>query len=449
MNITYKILANGAVAMTGGQPIEGESHRGRDHGARDRAPARRRGRARGSRSRRTRPTKYRGRGAFPAGVTFHHRDQLDRVQRELRDVPGVSALIYDQTCAAEARRLRKRGEFPDPDERVVINELRLRGLRRLQRAEQLHLDRADRDRVRPQAPHQPVELQQGLLVPAGPLPELRVGDGGRLRTAGSRAASAATTPRFAALPEPAPPDLEQPWNVLVTGIGGSGVITVGALIGMAAHLEGKGCSVLDVTGLAQKNGPVTSHVRVAARPERSHATRIAAGAADLVIGCDIVVDDERREPREALAAGAPRRSSTATSHRPSSSRRNPDLDLSSRAHGATRSAAAAGDGACDFVAATRLATALLGDAIFTNPFLMGFALQRGRLPVGRAALERAIELNGRAVDARTSARSPGAGSPPTTSPPSSAPRGRALRESPARRSRGDARRASSRAAPRS
>ena len=185
--------------------------------------------------------------------------------------------------------------------------------------------------------------------------------------------------------------------MLVTGIGGTGVITVGALIGMAAYLEGKGITVLDVTGLAQKNGPVTSHVRLARSPEALHATRIGVGGADLVIGCDIVVSSNP----ENLAKLAKGRTTPIINRHvaPTSDfATNPDLDLT----GASMQAAlraGAGDESCHFIDATRLATALLGDAIFTNPLLMGFAFQQGRLPVGLGALERAMELNGRAVEA--------------------------------------------------
>jgi indolepyruvate ferredoxin oxidoreductase len=224
--------------------------------------------------------------------------------------------------------------------------------------------------------------------------------GGRLRRASGGAADPADPagdPRFAKLPEPALPPLAEPVNVLVAGIGGSGVITVGALLGMAAHLEGRGCSVLDVTGLAQKNGPVTSHVRIAASPDRLHATRISAGSADLVLGCDMVVASSP----ENLAKLAKGRSAAIVNSQvaPTSDfASNPDLDLSGERMRAALEAGA-GAQACHFVPATRLATALLGDAIFTNPFLLGYAFQQGRLPVSQRALDRAIELNGRAVAA--------------------------------------------------
>ena len=190
-------------------------------------------------------------------------------------------------------------------------------------------------------------------------------------------------------------------NVLVAGIGGSGVVTLGALLGMAAHLEGKGCSVLDVTGLAQKNGPVTSHVRIANDPGALFATRIGAGAADLVLGCDIVVT----AGAEVLSKLAKGRSLVIVNEHVAPTAdfaTHPDLDLSA---GAMQDAIrrSAGDDGCRLLPATELATALLGDAIAANLFLLGYALQLGRLPVGLGALERAIELNGRAVQANLKA----------------------------------------------
>jgi len=392
VHITYKILANGAVAMTGGQPIEGERMEGEitvPEIARQLAAEGVRRIAIASNE----PAKYE-RVAVPAGVTVHHRDELDRVQRSLRDAPGVSALIYDQTCAAEARRLRKRGEFPDPDRRVVINELVCEGCGDCSvQSNCISIEPIETEFGRKRRINQS-SCNKDFSCLKGHCPSFVTVEGGKVRVAVSEGV-AADDARFAALPEPALPDLDRPWNVLVTGIGGSGVITVGALIGMAAHLEGKGVSVLDVTGLAQKNGPVTSHVRVAARPESLAATRIAAGAADLVLGCDIVVTTSA----DSLAKISPGRTAAIVNSHVAPTfefATNPDLDLSSkRMEDAIRGAA--GGSACDFVAATRLATALCGDAIFTNPFLMGFAYQRGLLPVGRGALERAFALNARSV----------------------------------------------------
>jgi indolepyruvate ferredoxin oxidoreductase len=225
--------------------------------------------------------------------------------------------------------------------------------------------------------------------------------GGRLRGRPSGAAVPGVAPDLVAagsadLPLPEPADASEPVNVLVAGIGGTGVVTVGALVAMAAHLEGKGCSELDVTGLAQKNGPVTSHVRIADDPALLHATRIADGAADLVLGCDVVV---AASAENLPKAGAGRttvvvnESVTPTADFAS----HPDLDLTAEPLlEALRKAT--GGGACHALPATSLARALVGDALGANLFLLGFALQQGRLPVSLAALERAIELNGRAVE---------------------------------------------------
>jgi indolepyruvate ferredoxin oxidoreductase len=394
VNITYKILANGAVAMTGGQPIEGESIAGEvtvpEIARQLAAEGVERIAVVGDA-----PDKYPATAQFPAGVTFHHRDAIDAVQRELRELPGVTALIYDQTCAAEARRLRKRGEFPDPDERVVINERVCEGCGDCSvqsnciAIEPIETDWGRKRRINQSSCNKDTSCLLGYC------PSFVSVIGGRLRKAETGGRDAGDDTPFRNLPEPPLPDLAQPWNVLVTGIGGSGVVTVGALIGMAAHLERKGVSVLDVTGLAQKNGPVTSHVRVAARPDQLHATRIAAGAADLVIGCDIVV---ATSPENLGKLSRERSAALINSHVAPTFEfaSNPDLDLSGSS---MRDALRAAAPTVDFVDATRLATALLGDAIFTNPFLMGFALQKGWLPVSRGALERAIELNGRAIEA--------------------------------------------------
>jgi indolepyruvate ferredoxin oxidoreductase len=395
VHITYKILANGAVAMTGGQPIEGERMEGEIT-----VPEIARQLAAEGVGRiaivSNEPAKYGGPASFPRGVTIHHRDRLDRVQRELRESPGVSALVYDQTCAAEARRLRKRGEFPDPDRRVVINERVCEGCGDCSvQSNCISIEPVETVFGRKRRINQS-SCNKDYSCLEGHCPSFVTIEGGRLRQRHSEGVDGDAA-LFASLPEPDGPDLERPFNVLVTGIGGSGVITVGALLGMAAHLEGKGVSVLDVTGLAQKNGPVTSHVRVAHHADALAATRIGPGGADLVLGCDIVVSTNA-ENLAKLAAN--RTTPIVNSHvAPTSDfATNPDLDLSSRRmEDAIR--AAAGDDACAFVPATNLATALCGDAIFTNPFLMGFAYQKGRLPIGRPALERAFALNGRVVDA--------------------------------------------------
>lgn len=392
VSITYKILVNGAVAMTGGQPIEGEPmdgaittpeivHQLAAEGVATIAVV-------------SDDIEKYARSAFPAGVTVHHRDKLDRVQRQLRAVRGVSAIVYDQTCAAEARRLRKRGEFPDPDRRILINEAVCEGCGDCSvqsnciAIEPIETEFGRKRKINQSSCNKDFSCIKGLC------PSFVSVIGGRVRKhAGDVVAG--HDEHFAALPDPAVADTSQPFNVFVAGIGGTGVITVGALIGMAAHLEGKGCSILDVTGLAQKNGAVASHVRVARNPEDLHATRISDGACDLLLGCDIVV---AAGPDGVSKLRAGRTTSIVNSHvAPTSDfATNADLDLSSAAMEDCLRATTADD---DFhvIDSTRLATALMGDAIASNLFLVGFALQKGRLPVGIGALERAIELNGRAV----------------------------------------------------
>ncbi len=393
-NITYKILANGAVAMTGGQPIEGEPMEGEitvpEIARQLAAEGVQRIAVVGNE-----PDKYPATARFPDGVTFHHRDEIDRVQRELREAPGVSALVYDQTCAAEARRLRKRGAFPDPDRRVVINERVCEGCGDCSvQSNCISIEPVETPFGRKRWINQST-CNKDYSCLKGLCPSFVSVVGGRLKKRGGEARDTGDDAVFADLPEASVADSGNPYDLLVAGIGGTGVVTIGALIGMAAHLEGKGTSVLDVTGLSQKNGPVTSHVRVASDPEALHSTRIAAGGADLVLGCDIVVGSGA----ESLSSMGPGTATVVNSHvAPTSDfASDPDLDLSSQGMEATIRSAADPDRAA-FLPATELATALMGDAIATNLFLVGYAAQRGLLPVGLPALQRAIELNGRAVE---------------------------------------------------
>jgi indolepyruvate ferredoxin oxidoreductase len=391
VNITYKILVNGAVAMTGGQPIEGEPIDGEvttPEIVRQLA-------AEGVRRIAVLSDdieKYR-RGSFPSGVSVHHRDQIDLVQRELREHEGVSALVYDQTCAAEARRLRKRGEFPDPDRRIVINELVCEGCGDCSvqsnciSIEPIETEFGRKRRINQSSCNKDYSCVKGYC------PSFVSVLGGRVRRAAG-GVDADPAALLAGVPDPIVADTQRPFDILVGGIGGTGVVTVGALLGMAAHLEGKGSSTLDVTGLAQKNGPVTSHVRIADDPDALFATRISEGRADLVLGCDIVVS----AGADALSKMSKERTTAVvnTHVAPTSAfASQPDLDFSPRGMQAAISQAAEDP---HFVDATRLATALLGDALAANLFLLGFALQRGHIPVGLPALHRAIELNGRAVE---------------------------------------------------
>ncbi len=393
VNITFKILVNGAVAMTGGQPIEGEPMDGEitcPEIARQLL-------AEGVKRvvvLSNEPDKYE-RGAFPKGVSIHDRAELIAVQKQLRENPGVTALLYDQTCAAEARRLRKRGEFPDPDRRIVINELVCEGCGDCSvqsnciSIEPVETEFGRKRRINQSSCNKDYSCLQGYC------PSFVSVEGGRLRQAETETVGANERGLFDGLPEPELPDLETPFNVLVAGIGGTGVVTIGAVLSMAAHLEGKGASELDVTGLAQKNGPVTSHVRIAARPDALHATRIGVAGADTVIGCDpVVTTNPENLPKIATNTTVVLNRHVAPTFEFAL---NADLDLSSQGmEEAVRQAA--GEANAHVVPATEWATALLGDAIATNLFLLGFAWQLGRIPVSRESLDRAIELNGRAVE---------------------------------------------------
>jgi indolepyruvate ferredoxin oxidoreductase len=391
VSITYKILFNDAVAMTGGQPHDGPlspwqiSQQVRAEGVGRIAVVS------------DEPDKYAVGTEWAPGVVIHHRDDLDAVQRQLRDTPGVTVLIYDQTCAAEKRRRRKRGTFPDPDKRVFINDLVCEGCgdcsvqSNCVSVEPLETEWGRKRTINQSSCNKDFSCLKGFC------PSFVSVSGGRPRRA-RPAADEALEQALARVPEPARElAAGKPFNMVVTGVGGTGVITVGQLVGMAAHIEGKGVSVLDFTGLAQKNGAVLSHVRVANRPEELHAPRVADGACDLLLGCDMVVaaSDE--------AVAKLQRGSThavVNSHlMPTAAfTLNPDIDFRTRRlREIVREAA--GDNLTDFVPATELATALVGDSIATNVFMMGYAYQRGLLPVGAEAIDKAIELNGVAVAA--------------------------------------------------
>src|SRR6266581_4251605 len=279
VNITYKILFNDAVAMTGGQHNDGNITV--DQIARQVA-------AEGARKVvvvTDEPWKYAGNEDWPRGLTIHHRDELIPIQQELAAIPGVTVLIYDQTCAAEKRRRRKRGRFPDPDKRVIINELVCEGC-------------GDCGVKSNCVSVQPLETEWGrkrtidqsscnkdFSCVKGFCPSFVTVYGAKLRQGIGVAAAHAPAP----LPEPKLPAIAKTYDIIVTGVGGTGIVTIGGILGMAAHLEGKGVGIIDQAGLAQKGGAVYSHLRIAERPEDIHAIRVAARSADLVLGGDMVV----------------------------------------------------------------------------------------------------------------------------------------------------------------
>ncbi len=386
VNITYKILYNDAVAMTGGQPVEGHltvpqiTRQVAAEGVQRIAVVT------------DEPEKYPAEAGFAPGVTVLHRDRLDRLQRELRAVPGVSVLVYDQTCAAEKRRRRKRGTYPDPPKRVFINELVCEGCGDCSRASNcLSVIPTETELGRKRAIDQS-SCNKDYSCLNGFCPSFVTVHGGALRKHHGRAGDSEIPP----LPEPALPGLDAPYNILVTGVGGTGVITIGALLGMAAHLEGKGCTVLDMTGLAQKGGAVLSHIRIAARPEDLHAVRIDVGGAALLLGCDIIVaaaPEALARLREGVSRAVINHHETITGDFIG----NPDLAFPGRALRAEITAAV-GRAHAEFIDATSLATGLLGDSIATNTFVLGYAYQKGWIPLSAQAIERAIELNGVATD---------------------------------------------------
>ncbi|MEK9968386.1 MAG: 2-oxoacid:acceptor oxidoreductase family protein, partial [Ferrovibrio sp.] len=393
VNITYKILFNDAVAMTGGQPHDGQL-----------TPQQISLQVYGEGVRRIAlvsddPEKYPVGTEWAPGTTFHHRDDLDAVQKELREIPGCTVLIYDQTCAAEKRRRRKRGTFPDPDRRIFINEAVCEGCgdcsvkSNCVSVEPQETELGRKRKINQSSCNKDFSCVNGFCpsfvsVRGGKVKRAKVqvqknpdGDGDAL---------------FAGLKTPEIAPMDQPYNILITGIGGTGVVTIGQILGMAAHIQGYGTSVLDFTGLAQKNGAVLSHVRIARNPDDIHAVRVAAGGANLVLGCDMVVaagDAALEKMQKGVTRALINTHLTPTA----AFQLNPNLVLDDNQMAeAIRNSA--GDNLSEFVEATRIATALMGDAIATNMFMLGDAVQRGLIPVSLDALLQAIELNGTAID---------------------------------------------------
>ena len=382
VNITFKILYNDAVAMTGGQPIDGElrvdqlSRQIADEGVKRIALVS------------DEPDKYPTRDTFAPITSFHHRRDLDAVQRELREFKGVSVIIYDQTCATEKRRRRKRGKLEDPAKRAFINPAVCEGCGDCGEKSNclavmpLETELGRKREIDQNACNKDFSCVEGFC------PSFVTVHGGGLRK--PEAVGASLDP--AQLPEPQRPGLDRPWNVLIPGVGGSGVTTLGALLGMAAHLEGKGCTVLDQAGLAQKFGPVVTHIRIAAKQDDIYAVRIAAGETDLLLGCDLVVaagDDSLTRLNDQISHAVINSHESATAE----FTRNPDAQVPGKA---MREALidAVGAEKTHFIDATRLATRLLGDSIATNLFLLGFAYQQGLLPLSAEAIEKAITING-------------------------------------------------------
>jgi indolepyruvate ferredoxin oxidoreductase len=384
-NITFKILYNDAVAMTGGQKMETANLTVPQVARLLEAEG-----VEAIRIVTDEPDKYPLGANFPHGARVQHRDEMDRIQRELRKVPGVSAIIYDQTCAAEKRRRRKRGAYPDPDRRVVINELVCEGCgdcgvkSNCVAVQPVETELGRKRRIDQSACNKDFSCLEGFC------PSFVTVEGGRLK---KTTADTGSTP-FPVLPEPALPALDGPFGIVVTGIGGTGVITIAALLGMAAHLEGKGCVALDMVGLAQKGGAVVSFLKLAPTAEAIGSPRIAAGGARLLLGCDMVV--AAGKTALATVGRGTRVLVNLEETMTGAFTKAPDLAFPAGRLKAALAEAAGPDGA-QFVDASRLAVRLTGDAIGANLFMVGYAWQQGLLPLSREAIERAIELNGVAV----------------------------------------------------
>ncbi|SNS19114.1 indolepyruvate ferredoxin oxidoreductase [Noviherbaspirillum humi] len=395
VNMTYKILYNDAVAMTGGQHVDGPL---------DPAMISRQIAAEGVQPIvvvTDEPEKYPHGVNWAPGVTIRHRDELDAVQRELREVKGVSAIIYDQTCASEKRRRRKRNEFPDPPKRVVINEAVCEGCgdcsvqSNCLSVEPLETELGRKRQINQSSCNKDYSCVKGFC------PSFVTVEGGqmkKLNKSSAKEGGARPLPalRGGDLPQPPLPSTDEPYGILVTGIGGTGVITIGQILAMAAHIEGKGCSVLDMSGLAQKGGPVMSHVRLADHPDDIHSTRVGTGAADLVIGCDVIVTASR-DALSRMGEGRTYAAVNTTGSPTAAFVRNPDWQYP----GATAEdeiRKACGDGRVDMLDAGHVATALMGDAIATNMFMLGYAWQKGWVPLSEAAVMKSIELNGVSVE---------------------------------------------------
>jgi indolepyruvate ferredoxin oxidoreductase len=396
-NITYKILYNDAVAMTGGQPVDGKigvpeiARQVEAEGAARVAVVS------------DDIGKYRGReGEFPRGTSFHERAEMDTLQRELREVPGASILIYDQTCAAEKRRRRKKGELADPARRVFINEQVCEGCGDCGQASNclsvipVETDWGRKRQIEQSSCNKDYSCVNGFCPSFvslyGAVPKKRVGPGFHADE---------LKREVAAIEPPQPWTWTGPFDLLVTGVGGTGVVTVGALVTMAAHLEGKQASVLDFMGFAQKGGAVLSYVRLAPTADQLNQVRIDTQQADAILACDMVVG------ASAEALGTVKHGRTVilvNTHELSTAAfvRNPDADLHAGAL-LQKMHFAAGDDRVSAIDAQAIAQTLLGDTMPSNIVMLGACWQRGLVPVSEAALMRAIELNAVAVETNKTA----------------------------------------------
>ena len=394
INITYKILYNDAVAMTGGQPVDGILSVAQMTRALEAEGAKQIVIVSDD------PAKFSGPVQLAPGTTVRHRDELDAVQRELREVAGCTILIYEQTCATEKRRRRKRGKLVDPAKRVVINELVCEGCgdcgvqSNCLSVEPLETEFGRKRQINQNSCNKDYSCTKGFC------PSFVTVEGSQLKK--PKKEQRPDPFSLPALPTPILPlpldanGRDRAWGIVVAGVGGTGVITIGQLLGMAAHLEGKGVVTQDSAGLAQKGGATWSHIQIAATPEAIHTTKVDTAKADLVIACDNIVAAGK-------ATLALMREGTTyvamNSHATPTAAFVKNADWQSPTAGCEAALVdAVGRSHLGLFDAEQVAVQLLGDSIYANPLLLGYAWQQGRIPLGEAALLRAIELNGTQVD---------------------------------------------------
>jgi indolepyruvate ferredoxin oxidoreductase len=380
-NITYKILYNDAVAMTGGQPNEGG------------LTAPRIAREVMAMGVERLAVVYDAKedldlAAFPRGVEFFERESLGDVQEKYQDIKGVSVILYVQTCAAEKRRRRKKGQFPDPDRRVFINTDVCEGCGDCSvQSNCVSIVPVETELGRKRAIDQS-SCNKDYSCLKGFCPSFVTVQGGSLRK------SAAAEVSFPDLPAPVLPQITGTHNTVITGVGGTGVVTVGAVLAMAAHLDGKGAGMMEMAGLAQKGGAVHIHLRIAEKPEDINAIRVATGEADCVIGGDLVVSAGART-LGLMTTG--RTGAVVNSHEIITGDFTKNRDFRLPAQRLRLSLEARLRDRVSFFDATGLAARLLGDSIYSNMVVLGAAWQMGLLPLTLASLHRAIEMNGTAV----------------------------------------------------
>ena len=386
VNITYKILYNDAVAMTGGQQV-GERPEG--HSVVQIAQSMRAEGAQRIDVVTDEPEKYDG-VALAEGVTVHHRDELDRIQREMREIKGCTVIIYDQTCATEKRRRRKRGTMVDPAVRVVINELVCEGCgdcgvqSNCLSVEPLETEFGRKRTINQSTCNKDTSCLKGFC------PSFVTVEGGQLKKkAKTQAASPAS---LGTLPEPVLPALTQAYGLVVAGVGGTGVITIGQLLGMAGHIDGKGIITQDAAGLAQKGGATWSHVLIANHQDEIRTTRVSMAAADVIIGCDPIVTASK-ETALRMRHGRTRVALNSHGTPTAAFVKNGNWENPAEQCLAEIAQAVGIEGVCAFDA-DAMANQLMGDTIYVNPMILGYAWQKGWIPLTRESIVRAMELNG-------------------------------------------------------